>query len=213
MEDVRRVAVRNRKLGALCLLLGPLLMLLADGARALGGEGVFWAWSVGIWISFFFFIGAILALVDLLAPRVHRTALAVGAASLLGLMTAATMQGVFRSAQVSSAFAAEIAAGPPSPLMLTSIAPGILFPLSLVVFGLLLGGTRTAGWLVSLALVAGGVLFPLGRFIIGEIWINVGSDVLMLIALGSLAARQAPRTRLPAGGPSPEVRAAGATGA
>lgn len=109
------------------------------------------------------------------------------------------MQGVFRAAYVSSAFAAEFERGEHPSLLVTSISPGILFPLSLVGFGLLLGGTRTAGWGVALALVIGAILFPLGRFIIGNIWINVVSDAPMLFALGSIAA--ASRRTAP-----PEVR-------
>ena len=45
------------------------------------------------------------------------------------------------------------------------------------------------GWIPAIALALGAVLFPVGRFIVGDLRITVASDALMLAALAPLGLR------------------------
>ncbi len=177
-----------RRIGGAALILAPLVMLVADATAAALGERAFWAWSVGLWISLYLFIGAILAVVDVLSARALRLGLLFGGTALLGLLTAATMQGIFRARYVLYGMA-ETPELMTSEILASSIAPGILFPLSILALAILLGRTGGLGWGLALALAAGAVLFPVGRFIVGDVRINVVSDLLMAAALVSLGVR------------------------
>jgi hypothetical protein len=178
---------RRRRIGGACLVLAPLVMLVADTIGVLGGDGAFWVWSVGMWISLLLFLAAILEVVHQLAHRADRFGLAFGALAIVGLFTAATMQGVFRVQYVLEEQAAGM--GDIPIIMATSIAPGILFPLSLLVLAIGLGRSRVLGWGAAIALALGAILFPVGRFIIGDLRISVASDALMLVGLLPLALR------------------------
>jgi hypothetical protein len=183
---------RRRRIGGACLLLAPLVMLVADTIGVLGGDDAFWAWSIGMWISLLLFLAAILEVVHQLAHRADRFGLAFGSLAIVGLFTAATMQGVFRVQAVLQGNGQEdLAAGMGDiPIvMATSIAPGILFPLSLLVLAIGLGWSRVLGWGAAGALALGAILFPVGRFIIGDLRISVASDALMLVGLLPLALR------------------------
>ncbi len=181
---------RRHRLAAACLVLGPLFMLAADAGRTVAGDEAFWVWSIGLWLAMAFFLGAILAIVHLLAPHADRFGLFFGVTAGLGILTATTMQGLFRARHLlhqAGGGGEEVLQGPL--LTLTSVAPGILFPLSLLVLAFGLGRARLLSWPWASALAAGAVLFPLGRFIIGDVRLNVVSDVLFLLALGKLAQR------------------------
>ncbi|MEZ4621976.1 MAG: hypothetical protein R2867_41595 [Caldilineaceae bacterium] len=51
----------------------------------------------------------------------------------------------------------------PLPFNLTLFWPGPLFPLTLLVLGVLYWYTKTTPWWVALLLAAGGIAFPLSR--------------------------------------------------
>lgn len=181
---------RRRRIGGACLVLAPLVMLVADAVGVLGGDDAFWAWSVGMWISVLLFLGAILEVVHQLAPRADRLGLVFGSLAIVGLFTSATMQGVFRVRYVLEGTGAQEPSELVTPIVLaTSIAPGILFPASLLVLAIGLGKTRVLGWIPAIALALGAILFPVGRFIVGDLRISVASDLLMLLALAPLGLR------------------------
>jgi hypothetical protein len=83
---------------------------------------------------------------------------------------------------LSRAFAA-------APAVWVSIVPvGLTFPLSLMLLGSALFVTRSIDRPVAVMLIAGGLLFPVGR--IGHlVWAYTGSDLLLGIAFACLAWR------------------------
>ena len=190
MAGEERSSGRQGRLMGTCLLLAPLAMFFADLALAAAGADAFWVWSVGLWISLYLFVGALLGIIQVLTPRAEMFGLVFGSTAIFGALMGATMQGLFRARFVlegNEPALAELAAS--SLIPLTTVMPGILFPLSLLILSIGLGRVRALPWSLAAALGLGALLFPVGRFIIGNIWINVASDALMIVALGSLGIR------------------------
>src|ERR687893_3141437 len=77
---------RRRKIGGVCLLAAPLILLAGDWMRA--GAGLRYESLVLMKLSLAFFVGAVLALVHLLRERADLTGLAGGALAVVGCMAA-----------------------------------------------------------------------------------------------------------------------------
>ena len=187
-------AERRRVIAAAALLLAPLVMLAADLVMWVGGEGAFWPWSVALWVSFFLYIPAILALVHLLRPEGDRLGLLGGSLALVGVMIGATIQGVMRAQSVAidrlGPSVAEMISATygEAPLLPTSISPGLTFPLGLVLLAIGVGRTGVGSLWTAAAVALGAILFPVGR-IGGLLEVSLLSDALLLLGLGALGWR------------------------
>jgi hypothetical protein len=76
---------------------------------------------------------------------------------------------------------------PPQSVLVLWI-PGPFFPLSLLVFGVLIGWTRMSPWWVSVLICLAAVAFPLGRVLRLE-WVAYIADLLVVIPFSQLAWR------------------------
>ena len=165
---------RRRKIGGVCLVAAPLLLLAGDLLRA--GAGLRYESLIVMKLSFAFFVAAVLALVHLLRERSDRTGLAGGALTLVGclagsgIVTAAMIGVSLETAALgeptlSAVEEAMRAGGVPAFLFMFPL-PGLAFPAGLLVLsaGLLRAKVMPAPAAALLAL--GALLFPVGR--IGE---------------------------------------------
>jgi hypothetical protein len=182
---------RRRRIGGVCLLAAPVVLLAADVMRA--GAGLRHEWPIPAKLSFALFVPAILALVHLLRERADRTGLLGGGLALVGCLAGAsivTATKIMTSLEDASlgepatraVEAAMLAGGVPQYLFLYPL-PGLAFPAGLLVlsFGLLRAGVVPAPAAVLLAL--GAVLFPVGR--IGGIEAAVlASSVALTASMG-----------------------------
>lgn len=194
-EDLEKTALeateRRRRIAGGCLIFAPLVMLVADAVLvAFGEEAAFWPWSLGLWVSFYLFVGAVLAMVRLLSRGADRLGLAGGGLTIAGILMAATMQGMFRT--FHSMEAREIdevtMRAVHEPLIATTQAPGLLFPVGMLILGVALWKTRVMPRPMVLVFFLGTALFPVGRIFLGPA-LSVVSDLLLLVALGDLGRR------------------------
>lgn len=182
---------RRRRIAGWCLVFAPLLMLVADAMLlAAGEEAAFWPWTLGVWVSFYLFIGAVLAIARLLSRKADRLGLTGAALAIAGAMMGATIQGLFRVLKQMEAGGFEEATirAIHSPLVPTTEAPGLLFPIGLLVLAVGLWKTRVFPRGLTVVFGLGAVLFPVGRILVGPA-ASVASDVLLLVAMGDLGRR------------------------
>ena len=179
---------RRRKIGGVCLVVAPLLLLAGDAARA--GAGMRYESLVMMKLSFAIFVGAVLALVHLLRERSDRTGLWGGALALVGCVSAsgivtAAMIGVsLRSAALGEPTLRVVdeamrAGGVPTFLFLFPL-PGLAFPAGLLVLSIGLLRARVAPAPAAVLLAVGAVIFPVGRI--------PGIEPLMLASSAALSA-------------------------
>ena len=203
-------AARRRTLHALGMLLAPAIMLTCDLDLAAAGDPAIFRWSLALQVSMTLFLLAILGMVAELRPVADRAGLTGGLLAGFGATVGAVMQGHFRTMQtaietVGGAEGEAIREALHAPAyILTTRAPGLAFPIGLVVLAVALVATRRAPALLGLLVAAGAVLFPIGR-IGGLTWAIVASDVVLLVGLGWLGVRTL-------GGAAAEERPAAAEG-
>lgn len=208
---------RRRRLGALCLAAAPLVLLASTATRFLGTRFA-WTTLVTLWVLLAY--GAILALVHLLRERADRLGLVGGILCFIGLTTAAGMMAVYRLGAVlevtspddlavlSRAFASE-------PLLrLTIFAPGLSYPLGLLVLSVALRRARLLPTVLAMALAVGAVLFPIGRIAQVDAAL-LASDLLTAATLLYLSRRVltrpelwSPAAQVPPAAAPPQVGAA-----
>ena len=169
-------------------ILAPVLLLvstigyLTEGGGMNDGElgGIVQVWGMiayGI---------ALAGFVRLLEDRTPAGALALGIVAVVGV-AAGVAYGI-DSVQVA-VFGTEPVQETTSPAAtLVFQLPGIFFPLSIVLLGVLLARTGTVPALLGGALVVGGVLFPASRIPDVEA-LAVTSDVIVLLALAAIVVR------------------------
>ncbi|HUP20245.1 MAG TPA: hypothetical protein VM778_09870 [Gemmatimonadota bacterium] len=182
---------RRRRIAGACLIFAPLVMLVADVMLvAFGEEAGFWPWSFGLWLSFYLFIFAVLAIARLLSRGADRLGIVGGALAIAGLLMGATMQGMFRTFVSMEAREIDEATmrAVHEPLIATTQVPGILLPIGLLVLATALWKTRVMPRPMVLLFALGTLLFPVGRIILGPS-VSVVSDLLLLVALGDLGRR------------------------
>lgn len=174
------------RLTTVAAVVAPLAMLASTIAFAANGAGMSEGEAPGavlVWAA----IGYGIALVGLARALDHRSARAAAAVTVLGVAGACGTAAYGLDAIQQAVLAGDIYSSPAVPFALR--IPGLLFPLALLVLGVAVARTatggrdRVAGW----ALVAGAVLFPIGR--IADLAAGaVVADVVLLGALPAVAA-------------------------
>lgn len=165
--------------------LAPGLMLLSDLCGAVFDQRLFWVSTHCFWLSFYAFLGLIVGMVQLL--HVSPYALIAGLIAAFGALIGITIIGMARYAwgvSTAGVGAEVLASAHAHPLVFfSSRAPGITFPLGLILLAVGLKRNRLIGTGAFIGLVTSILLFPIGR-ISGHILVNVIGDGLMLIFFG-----------------------------
>ncbi|HEX7242824.1 MAG TPA: hypothetical protein VF263_21225, partial [Longimicrobiaceae bacterium] len=151
---------------ALCLVAAPLLLTVAD-ALQLADPGTV-PWTIFLWVAFVAFIPAIFTVAALLHGRAPRWALLAGAAATTGAVAGAGIAVLSRVRAFLASPAVDRAVGLPareaiersSLIALTTLVPGILFPLGTMLLAAGLAWTRSVPRGAAALLGLGGLLFP-----------------------------------------------------
>lgn len=198
---------------ALCLVAAPLLLTVADVLQLADPATV--PWTLFLWAAFVVFIPAIFTVAGLLRGRAPRWALLAGAMATTGAVAGAGIAVLARVLAFLAGTAVDPAVGLPareaiegsSLIALTTLVPGILFPLGTMLLAAGLGWTRSVPRRAAALLGLGGLLFPVGHAA-GVPWALVGGDLVLLAAYAWIAAEvmrsAAPaRAGAPTGAPDP----------
>lgn len=174
------------RLTAAAAVVGPLVMLASTIAFVANGAGMSEGEAPGailVWAAIAYGV-ALVGLARAVEPRSPRLAAAVTALGVAGVCgTAAYGLDAIQQAVLGG----DVYSSPAVPVALR--IPGLLFPLALLVLGVAAarsvagGRDRVAAW----ALVAGAVLFPVGR-IADLAPVALATDVLLVAALPAVAA-------------------------
>jgi uncharacterized membrane protein YgdD (TMEM256/DUF423 family) len=193
------------------LIAAPVLLTAAD-AMQLTGRFDF-AWTVVMWAAFVCFVPAVFALAAMARQGAPGLAVAGGVLALVGAMAGAAMQALFRAIAVLQGAAIDPGArdaalralNESAPLTVTTLVPGIFFPLGLLVLAIALHRARVVpAWSTGL-LALGAVLFPVGHAA-GFAPAIIAGDLAILGALAPLVPWLLRGDGSPAA--SPTVRAA-----
>jgi uncharacterized membrane protein len=164
---------------SLLLVLAGLGLLIGDSLQVL--DSMF-AWTVVLAISFVLFAAGLLLLP--LSTNTQRRALVVAGSlcAFLGAIAGASMQSLFRAWAVlkeaghsESLNLLQAHAG----IRFTTLVPGVLFPLGLLLLAIGLYLTRQVSLAVGITLALGAILFPIGHAIGVEAAL-LGSDIVLL---------------------------------
>jgi hypothetical protein len=162
----------------LLLVTGGVFLLAGDLTQMLRPEGV--AWTVLLAIAFVCFAPG-LTLIPV--GVVSRNATIIGAAlAVIGAVAGAAMQVLFRVQAVlrDAGQADALAALSTSEILtMTTLIPGILFPLGLLVLAIAL--RRNIGNLAALLLAAAAVMFPIGHAV-AIMPVALLGDLVLLVA-------------------------------
>ncbi|HEX8211933.1 MAG TPA: hypothetical protein VF584_17285 [Longimicrobium sp.] len=177
---------------AACLIAAPLALTAADLLQL--SRSAPFGWTVVMWLAFVLFVPAIFALGHVARSRAPTLGVVAAAVTLVGAMAGASMQVLFRTSavlesaalSVESRAAVEAALSDHPLLTLTTLVPGILFPLGLIFLGLLLTRHHLGARPATFLLVLGGVLFPMGHAAEVDVAL-IGGDLVLLVALSWLA--------------------------
>lgn len=164
------------------LIASAIFLLLGDILQIINHDSILW--TVCLAISFLLFIGGIPFINSLLYASNKILALVINIFLLIGAVAGASMQVLFRTIIIlrneKLSDAIEILSKHLS-LQLTTMVPGIFYPLGLILLCIALFSTRKyAVWKVVL-LLTGSVFFPLGHAT-GNTIALIAGDVLLLSA-------------------------------
>ena len=171
----------EQQVWGLCLVVGQLLMTLSTFFWQGRGYGV----NVGMLVvlACVCWIPGMIGLFSLLKPRLPRyTALGLPVA-IYGCVGGALFgfEGMYTAVfNIDHEVALQTWAQYSLPFNLALFWPGPLFPLTLLILGLVYLYTKTTPWWAALLLAAGGIAFPLSRIPRIE-WIAHVADLLLLI--------------------------------
>lgn len=155
---------RRSTLATGLLLAGSLLLLAGDSVQVVQGGGMLW--TILLWLAFVCF-GAGLLLLPMALSLTDRPLVTIGVASaFVGSFAGASMQVLFRTWSVL-----EVADQPAmvellrSNVLLTvsTLAPGLFFPLGLLALSIGLMRARVLPLWITLTLAVGAILFPIGH--------------------------------------------------
>lgn len=176
----------NNKYNLYALIASSIVLLLGDMLQVIDHNSI--VWTVCLAISFVLFVGGIPAINSLIYESNKTLRLIINVFLLVGAIAGASMQVLFRTIIIldNEKFSdATTALSAHSSLAFTTMVPGILFPLGLVLLCVALFFARKyPRWKVIL-LLAGAISFPLGHAI-GHIIALVAGDILLLSAWLSL---------------------------
>jgi hypothetical protein len=163
------------------LVLAALTLLAGDTVQVL--ERAF-AFTVVLAAAHVLFAAGLLLLPSALGAELRPLVVASSLCAFVGAMAGAAMQALFRAWSVLDAAGNTTAIEQLQasiPLRLTTMVPGILFPLGLLLLALGLYRARLLGPAGSLILAAGAILFPLGHAV-GITSALIGGDVVLVAA-------------------------------
>lgn len=174
-----------------CMIMASLLLLISSVAGGLGRDRL--DGTIGLY-AFFLFIFAVLGLTRLLWDRAPRVAVALrllaifGCVGSVGFGVTTAFLGAAEQAGASEATLRDLEEiyGFGLPLLLQ--LPGITFPLSMVLLGIVLWRTRAVPAWTGIALALAGVAYPLGRAPDIQVLFYV-ADGLFIVSLGYIGVR------------------------
>jgi hypothetical protein len=189
------------------LVLAPIVMLVSTIAYVVGDQGLSAGAAAGT-LQIWAFIAYAIALVGLV-PALEQSAPRLAATGLVLALIGCVGGGAYGMDSIYAAVAgATIESSAATPFALR--IPGLAFPLSIVLLGILLARTRVAAAPSTVLVVVGGVLFPIGR-IADVAAVAVASDLALLVGFGWIAAQVATRWSDPV--PTRDPRPRGVTAA
>ena len=172
-----------------CAFLAPLFLLAGDIAQVINRDTV--VWTVLLWVAFILFVPAVIGLEAIIHRRAPVLAITGGALALIGAIAGATMQALFRAQIVlrnGGLAEAETFLGRQPAITLTTLMPGILFPVGLLILAIALWRSRVAPVWLAATLAVGAIMFPIGHAVGFTPALIIG-DVILLIAFASVAVR------------------------
>ena len=172
-----------------CAFAAPLFLLAGDAAQLINPDRLLW--TVLLWVAFVLFVPAVIGLEAVIHRRAPILALTGGALALIGAIAGATMQAFFRAVIVlrnGGLSDAVTTLRQESAIALTTLMPGIFFPVGLLILAIGLWRSRVAPAWMAAVLAAGAVLFPIGHAAGFRPALILG-DVVLLVAFAGVAAR------------------------
>lgn len=164
------------------LMASSIVLLLGDVLQLINNDSILW--TVCLAISFVLFVGGIPAINSLLYTSNKTFKLIINVFLLVGAIAGASMQVLFRTIIIldNEKFSDASAALADHPsLALTTMVPGILFPVGLILLCIALFVARKKPlWKVNLLLL-GAISFPVGHAVGNAIALITG-DVFLLSA-------------------------------
>lgn len=172
---------RLRSLSSGLLVAGSLLLLGGDLLQA-GGDK--FLWTVLLWLAFMGFGAGLVLLPVAFQLGKHSLAIAGAACAFVGCFAGAGMQVLFRTWAVLEAAnqtAAVDLLRDHVPLRLSTLVPGILFPVGLLILAVGIRRARVMPRTVPLTLALGAILFPVGHAV-GLLPALIGGDLVLVAA-------------------------------
>ncbi len=172
----------DTKVSFFSLIASSIALLLGDTSQIMSRDTIHW--TICLAISFLFFIGGIPAINLLMnqAPFIFR--LLINCFLLIGALAGASMQVLFRTniiLQNANATEAIETLSQSSALTLSTMVPGIFYPVGLILLSIaLFVSKRYMTWKVLLLLI-GAMLFPVGHALGNPIAL-LGGDVMLICA-------------------------------
>ena len=185
----------NPRNAPMALILGALLLLAGDVLQLLR---VPFAWTVLLALAFVLLAAGLLVVPQTLGALDRPTIVAGSLTAFVGAVAGAAMQGLFRAWAVleSAGHSAAVTllqghAG----IRWTTLFPGLLFPLGLLLLALGLHLSRRLPAVAALTLAVGALLFPVGHAV-GLPLALAGGDLVLIAAFVAvyLGTRAAPAT-------------------
>ena len=181
MQNINHPFIR---IGAVCMILAPLVMLISD--LLMITTGMMFEWTIILWLAFVLFVPAILGLTFVLFSNGSSLALIGGISAFFGAMAGASMQVLFRVHAVlleSGAQQTVETLRNTFKLVATTQMIGIFFPIGLIIVAICLYRSGIFNPIIPLLLTIGAILFPIGR-IGGFSAAVLGNGILLTIAFG-----------------------------
>ena len=176
-----------KKLIAFSMIVAPLLMLLADVNNLIFEYPKnFWFGSIAMFLSFYAFLGLIHGTYHL--SNCTKLALVGTMVAAFGVLAGETIMGLERVAWAMNevGLQEEIKNTVHHPIVFsTSRQIGLAFPIGLIILSISMFKAKAINLITMIALIAGILLFPVGRIVVGP-YANVPGDLIMLIIYGKL---------------------------
>lgn len=179
----------SRNAAAICLLTAPVFLLLFDFLNRIDAYSFAAYFLAEITVGLLLF--SVLAIMQILRPKAEKAGYIGGAIALLGTLKGTTIFAInYLNAEL-------VRSGLDAATMQTYLAaaegifekilwfalPGPLFPLGLLILGIILLIKNSVSRIASIALIFSAILFPVGRFS-GIFGFVLTSDILLLISFG-----------------------------
>ena len=161
MENVTSNFLR---ISGVCAIVAPILLLSVDIFHLMTNAD--FIWTIGMWLSFALFVPAVIGVAYSVAASGSRLAYLGGALAFFGAMAGASMQVLFRTHAVLAEQGLETVNQQlrgTFKLVASTQMIGLTWPLGLLMLSVALFAVDRSKWLISLALGAGAIAFPIGR--------------------------------------------------